>query len=74
MSTASLVLTVIGADRPGLVEALSKTVADHGASWLESRMAHLAGHFVGLLRVWSPRPARPSSPTRCARSKRAGCA
>ncbi|MGH7338498.1 MAG: glycine cleavage system protein R [Myxococcota bacterium] len=51
MSTASLVLTVIGADRPGLVEALSKTIADHGASWLESRMAHLAGHFVGLLRV-----------------------
>src|SRR5258706_4507713 len=51
MSTASLVLTVIGADRPGLVEALANTVADHGASWLESRMAHLAGHFVGLLRV-----------------------
>jgi glycine cleavage system regulatory protein len=51
MSTASLVLTVIGADRPGIVEALSKTIADHGASWLESRMAHLAGHFAGLLRV-----------------------
>jgi len=51
MGNASLVLTVIGADRPGLVEALSKTVADHGASWLESRMAHLAGHFAGLLRV-----------------------
>jgi glycine cleavage system regulatory protein len=51
MGNASLVLTVIGADRPGLVEALSKTIADHGASWLESRMAHLAGHFAGLLRV-----------------------
>ena len=51
MSNASLVLTVIGADRPGLVEALSRTVADHGASWLESRMAHLAGHFAGLLHV-----------------------
>src|SRR5882672_313038 len=51
MGNASLVLTVIGADRPGLVEALANTVADHGASWLESRMAHLAGHFVGLLRV-----------------------
>src|SRR2546422_10827389 len=51
MGNASLVLTVIGADRPGLVEALSKTIADHGASWLESRIAHRAGHFVGLLRV-----------------------
>jgi glycine cleavage system regulatory protein len=51
MGSASLVLTVIGADRPGLVETLAKTIADHGASWLESRMAHLSGHFVGLLRV-----------------------
>jgi glycine cleavage system regulatory protein len=54
MGNSSLVLTVISADRPGIVEALSKTVADHGASWLESRMAHLAGHFVGLLRVSVP--------------------
>jgi len=51
MANASLVLTVIGPDRPGLVEALSQTIASHGASWLESRMAHLAGHFAGLLRV-----------------------
>jgi glycine cleavage system regulatory protein len=54
MANASLVLTVIGADRPGLVEALSETIAAHGASWLESRMAHLAGHFAGLLRVAVP--------------------
>jgi glycine cleavage system regulatory protein len=54
MTGTSLVLTVIGPDRPGLVEALAKTVADHGASWLESRMAHLAGQFAGLLRVAVP--------------------
>jgi glycine cleavage system regulatory protein len=54
MTATSLVLTVIGPDRPGLVEALAKTVADHGASWLESRMAHLAGQFAGLLRVAVP--------------------
>lgn len=52
--TASLVLTLIGPDRPGLVEALSRTVADHGANWLESRMAHLAGHFAGMVRVSVP--------------------
>ena len=51
MGNASLVLTVFSADRPGLVETLAQTIAEHGASWLESRMAHLAGHFVGLLRV-----------------------
>ncbi len=53
MST-SLVLTVIGPDRPGLVEALSETVADHQGSWLESRMARLAGQFAGILRVGVP--------------------
>lgn len=46
-----LVLTVIGEDRPGLVESLSETVAGHGGNWLESRMAHLAGRFAGILRV-----------------------
>ena len=51
MAQASLVLTVIGPDRPGLVEALSRVIADHRANWLESRMAHLAGQFAGLLRV-----------------------
>ncbi|MEM7408916.1 MAG: ACT domain-containing protein [Myxococcota bacterium] len=51
MAHASLVLTVIGPDRPGLVEALSRVIADHRANWLESRMAHLAGQFAGLLRV-----------------------
>jgi len=50
----SLVLTVIGPDRPGLVETLSQTVADHGANWLESRMARLGGQFAGLLRVGAP--------------------
>ncbi len=46
-----LVLTIIGEDRPGLVESLSDTVAAHGGNWLESRMAHLAGRFAGILRV-----------------------
>jgi len=48
---ASIVLTVIGPDRPGLVEALSETVAEHGGNWEEGRMAHLDGQFAGLLRV-----------------------
>ena len=44
-------MTLIGEDRPGLVESLAKTVAEHGANWLESRMAHLAGQFAGILEV-----------------------
>jgi glycine cleavage system regulatory protein len=49
--TASLVLTVIGRDRPGLVSALSERAAAQGANWLESRMAHLAGHFAGIVHL-----------------------
>jgi glycine cleavage system regulatory protein len=51
---ADLVLTLIGADRPGLVEAVAQRVTASGGNWLESRMAHLAGHFAGLLHVEVP--------------------
>ncbi len=47
----TLILTLIGPDRPGLVEKVAATVADHGGNWLESRMAHLGGQFAGILRV-----------------------
>jgi glycine cleavage system regulatory protein len=47
----SLVLTLIGDDRPGLVEQLSDRILATGANWEESRMARLAGKFAGLLRV-----------------------
>ena len=50
----SLVLTVLGEDRPGLVEALSHIIAAHEGNWLESRMAHLAGQFAGILRASVP--------------------
>jgi glycine cleavage system regulatory protein len=46
-----LVLTLIGPDRPGLVETVAEVVAKCGGNWLESRMAHLAGKFAGILRV-----------------------
>jgi glycine cleavage system regulatory protein len=49
-----LVLTVLGEDRPGLVESLSQVVATHGGNWLESRMARLAGKFAGILRASVP--------------------
>jgi glycine cleavage system regulatory protein len=47
----SLVLTVIGKDRPGLVETVARAVAENGGNWLESRMCHLGGQFAGILRV-----------------------
>jgi glycine cleavage system regulatory protein len=49
-----LVLTLIGPDRPGLVEAVAHTVAQRGGNWLESRMINLAGQFAGILHVEVP--------------------
>lgn len=50
----SLVMTVIGEDRPGLVEMLARTVAENDGNWLESRMSHLGGKFAGILQVSVP--------------------
>ena len=46
-----LVLTVIGDDRPGLVEQLANTVTANSGNWLESSMSQLAGKFAGILKV-----------------------
>ena len=50
----ALVLTVIGEDRPGLVEALADLISAHQGSWDESRMARLAGHFAGVVQIHLP--------------------
>jgi glycine cleavage system regulatory protein len=55
--TTLLVLTAIGEDRPGLVEAISRTVSEHGGSWQESRMSRLANRFAGILLVNVPKIA-----------------
>jgi len=55
---ATLVMTVIGADRPGLVQLVATRVADHGGNWLESRMCRLGGQFAGILRVEVPEGRR----------------
>lgn len=49
-----LILTVIGDDRPGLVEQLASTISAYGGNWLESRFSHLAGKFAGILRLQAP--------------------
>ena len=51
---ATLTLTCIGDDRPGLVSDLSAAVKAHGGSWERSQMARLAGKFAGILQVEVP--------------------
>lgn len=47
----SLVLTLVGPDRPGLVGGVSDVVRRHDGNWLESRMSHLAGQFAGIVLI-----------------------
>lgn len=47
----SLVLTVVGPDRTGLVEALAARISAAGGNWEASHMARLAGQFAGILLV-----------------------
>lgn len=51
---ASLVLTILGDDRPGLVSAVSAPISAHWASWERSEMSRLAGKFAGIVVVSVP--------------------
>ena len=47
----TLVLSVIGSDRPGLTEALAAAVLEAGGNWLESHLSRLGGLYVGSVLV-----------------------
>jgi glycine cleavage system transcriptional repressor len=51
MSKSYLVLTAVGADRPGLVNEISSVVLAAGANLEDSRMAILGGEFALLMLV-----------------------
>lgn len=51
---ATLTMTIIAADRPGLVQRVASCVAAHEGNWLESRMCRLGGQFAGIVRVEAP--------------------
>jgi glycine cleavage system regulatory protein len=47
----TLVLTVVGDDRHGLVAAVADVVTAHGGNWENSQLAELAGAFAGIIEV-----------------------
>ncbi len=49
--TKRVLLSVLGDDRPGLVESIADIVRQYEGNWLESRLSHLAGKFSGLITV-----------------------
>ena len=50
----TLVLTVVGDDRVGLVKALADIVSSNGGNWERSHLAELAGTFAGVVLVTEP--------------------
>ncbi|GAA1654271.1 glycine cleavage system protein R [Microbacterium flavum] len=51
---AHLVLTVVGEDRAGLVNALARRISEGGGNWERSELAELAGAFAGIVLVTVP--------------------
>ncbi|WP_293906528.1 ACT domain-containing protein [Phenylobacterium sp.] len=48
---ASVILSVVGSDRPGLTEALAGAVLSVDGNWLESHLSRLGGLYVGSVLV-----------------------
>ncbi|MFT6915569.1 MAG: glycine cleavage system regulatory protein [Motiliproteus sp.] len=54
----TLILTLIGEDRPGLVELVSQLIAGRQGQWLESQFSRLEGKFAGVLHIRVPADQR----------------
>lgn len=50
----TLVLTIVGDDRSGLVSSVADIVDAHGGNWENSELAELAGAFAGIVEVAVP--------------------
>lgn len=47
----SIVVSILGPDRPGLVQAISDCAGRHHANWADSVMATFAGQFAGVVHL-----------------------
>ena len=47
----TLVITIIGKDRPGIVDQIASSVRNHQGNWLGCRFANMAGQFAGFVEV-----------------------
>jgi len=47
----SMVITIIGSDRPGIVKRVAEILLEHDANLEKSRMARLGGEFAGITLV-----------------------
>jgi glycine cleavage system regulatory protein len=50
----AMVLTLIGKDKPGLVDEIAKCIIDSEGNWLKSSFCQLSGQFAGFIEVMLP--------------------
>lgn len=50
----AMVLTLIGKDKPGLVDEIAKCIIDAQGNWLKSSFCQLSGQFAGFIEVMLP--------------------
>ena len=56
--TQDIILSVVAADRPGLVDEVASVIASHGGNWLAASMARLGGQFAGIVQADIPADQR----------------
>ena len=54
-NTVSLIVSIVGTDRHGIVRSLAERAERYGANWAASRMTRLAGEFAGMVHFEVPR-------------------
>ncbi|EWH09546.1 ACT domain protein [Catenovulum agarivorans DS-2] len=46
-----LIISIISADKPGIIELLSKTIRANHGNWLGSNFCRLSGQFAGIVEI-----------------------
>ena len=47
----SILISVLGDDKPGLLDSLSEIIVLNDGDWIESNMSTVEAKFAGILRV-----------------------
>ena len=50
----SILISVLGDDKPGLLDSLSEIIVSNDGDWIESNMSTIEAKFAGILRVNVP--------------------
>lgn len=50
----TLVITILGQDRPGIVDELSRLIVSHQGNWQSSSLSKMAGQFAGIVQLTLP--------------------